>query len=102
MNEAIKLVLFSGVWIVTYIEEISDVEFGEPDCVLKYPYEIQGSCLGVFPMHSRDREFIVRSSEISLLTDPSDFLYKQYIDLVSQERESIIDEDTIDPEYFEE
>jgi hypothetical protein len=109
MNETIKLIRFSGVWIVSGVEEIPDVEFGDPDCVLKYPYEVEGTCLGPFPAHSKDREFVVRSSEISLLADPSDFLYKQYVDLLFEERANsineppeIIDDNSIDPEYFEE
>jgi len=94
MNDEIKLMRFSGTWIVSEVEEIPDVEFGDPDCVLKYPYEIQGTCLGVFPLHSREREFIVRSSEISLITDPDDFLYNQYKELVSQEKPSIVIEES--------
>ncbi len=78
MNETIKLIRFDGVWIVSEIEEIPDVEFGDPDCVLKYPYEVDGTCLGPFPPYARDREFIVRSSEISLIADPTDFIYNQY------------------------
>lgn len=85
MNE-IKLIRFAGVWIISEIEEIPDVEFGDPDCVLKYPYEVEGTCLGAFPPHSRDREFIVRSSEISLIADPSDFLYNQYRGLIELEK----------------
>jgi hypothetical protein len=94
MNDEIKLLRFSGTWIVSEVEEIPDVEFGDPDCVLKYPYEIDGTCLGVFPLHSREREFIVRSSEISLITDPDDFLYNQYRELVSQEKPSIVIEES--------
>ena len=85
MNE-IKLIRIDGVWIVSEVEEIPDVEFGDPDCVLKYPYEVDGSCLGPFPLHARDREFIVRSSEISLIADPSDFIYGQYRELVQTEK----------------
>lgn len=92
MNEQIKLIRFDRIWIVSEIEEIPEAEFGDPDCVLKYPYEVEGTCLGVFPPHSRDREFIVRSSEISLIADPSDFLYKQYIELSSAERQTFINE----------
>lgn len=88
MNETIKLIRFAGVWLVSEVEEIPDVEFGDPDCVLKYPYEINGTCLGAFPVHSREREFIIRSSEISLITDPNDFLYNQYVDLMSLEKPS--------------
>ncbi len=86
MNETIKLIRFDGVWIVSEVEEIPDVEFGDPDCVLRYPYEIEGTCLGPFPRYCRDREFIVRSSEISLITDPNDFLYNQYLGLVETEK----------------
>jgi hypothetical protein len=85
MNE-IKLIRFAGVWIVSEVEEIPDVEFGDPDCVLKYPYEVEGTCLGPFPQHSREREFIVRSSEISLIAEPTDFLYNQYRGLVEIEK----------------
>lgn len=86
MNETIKLIRFSGIWIVSEIEEIPETEFGDPDCVLKYPYEISGNCLGPFPEHSREREFIIRSSEISLIADPSDFVYSQYREAVTQEK----------------
>jgi hypothetical protein len=94
MNETIKLIRFSGTWIISEIEEIPDVEFGDPDCVLRYPYEIEGTCLGPFPPHARDREFIVRSSEISLIADPTDFIYNQYHDLVNTEKPVIIEEES--------
>jgi hypothetical protein len=85
MNE-IKLIRFDGVWIISEVEEIPDVEFGDPDCVLKYPYEVEGTCLGPFPQHSREREFVVRSSEISLIAEPTDFIYNQYRGLVEIEK----------------
>lgn len=85
----IKLIRFDGVWIISEVEEIPDVEFGDPDCVLKYPYEVDGACLGAFPLHARDREFVVRSSEISLIADPSDFLFKQYHELIFQEKSAL-------------
>lgn len=92
MNETIKLIRFDGVWIVSEIEEIPDVEFGDPDCVLKCPYEVEGTCLGPFPPYARDREFIVRSSEISLIADPTDFIYNQYRGLVDLEKPVPTDE----------
>lgn len=94
MNETIKLIRFAGVWIISEIEEIPDVEFGDPDCVLKYPYEIEGNCLGPFPQHARDREFVVRSSEISLIADPSDFVYNQYRGLIDAEKPVPIEEES--------
>lgn len=93
MNE-IKLIRFDGTWIVSEIEEIPDVEFGDPDCVLKYPYEVEGTCLGPFPQHSREREFIVRSSEISLIAEPTDFLYNQYRGLVETEKPPLVTEES--------
>jgi hypothetical protein len=109
MNDTIKLIRFSGMWIVSQVEEIPDTEFGDPDCVLKYPYQVEGTCLGPFPEHSKDREFIVRSSEISLIADPTDFLCKQYIDLLFDERansineyQEIIDNNYENPDYVEE
>lgn len=89
----IKLIRFAGVWIVSEIEEIPDVEFGDPDCVLRYPYEVEGRCLGAFPPYARDREFIVRSSEISLIAEPSDFLYNQYRASVDIEKPALTDEE---------
>lgn len=93
MNE-IKLIRFSGVWIISEVEEIPDTEFGDPDCVLKYPYEIDGTCLGPFPPHAKDREFIVRSSEISLIAEPSDFLYNQYRGLIDIEYRVPVEEES--------
>ena len=90
----IKLIRFDGVWIISEVEEIPDVEFGDPDCVLKYPYEVEGTCLGPFPQHSREREFVVRSSEITLITEPTDFIYNQYRELVTQEKPSIVIEES--------
>lgn len=92
MNETIKLLRFAGVWIVSEVEEIPDTEFGDPDCILRYPYEIDGTCLGPFPLHSREREFVIRSSEISLMTDPSDFIFLQYKELADQEKPSTQEE----------
>jgi len=88
MNDTIKLLRFAGVWIVSEVEEIPETEFGDPDCILKYPYEIDGTCLGPFPLHSREREFVIRSSEISLMADPSDFIFFQYKELADQEKPS--------------
>lgn len=92
MNEDIQLVKFDGTWLITEIEQLPEIEYGEPDCILKYPYQIEGSCLGVFPQNTLEREFIVRSANISLITDPSPFLYNQYIELIAQEKTLPIEE----------
>jgi len=81
----IKLIKFDGDWIVTNITEIPDVEFGDPDCVLKYPYQVAGECLGSWPLHCDEREIVVRSSDISVLTEPDTFLLSSYQKLIEEE-----------------
>jgi hypothetical protein len=83
----IKLIKFDGDWIVTNVVEIPDVEFGDPDCVLKYPYQVQGECLGPWPAHSDEREIVVRSSDITVVTEPNTFLLTSY--------QKVIDEETV-------
>lgn len=92
MNENIQLIRFDGLWIVSEIEQIPDVEFGDPDCMLKFPYEIEGNCLGMFPLNSSEREFVIRSSNISLITAPSVFVYNQYMELITKEKLISVDE----------
>lgn len=83
----IKLIKFDGDWIVANVTEIPDVEFGDPDCVLKYPYQVEGECLGPWPPHSDQREIIVRSSDVTVITDPDTFLLSSY--------QKVIDEETV-------
>ena len=81
----IKLIKFDGDWIVTNVVEIPDVEFGDPDCVLKYPYQVEGECLGPWPVHSDEREIIVRSSDITVITEPNTFLLTSYQKVIDEE-----------------
>ena len=80
----IKLIKFDGDWIVTNVVEIPDVEFGDPDCVLKYPYQVEGECLGPWPVHSDEREIIVRSSDITVITEPNTFLLTSYQKVIDE------------------
>ena len=66
----IKLLKFDGDWIISEIEEIPESQIGDPDCVLKYPYQIEGNCLGTWPAYTEEREIIVRSSDITVITEP--------------------------------
>lgn len=66
----LKLLKFDGHWIVAEVEEIPGVEFGDPDCVLKYPCEVREDGLAFFPPFSDDRELAVRSSDITLIAEP--------------------------------
>lgn len=88
----IKLIKFSGEWIISEIEELPDVQFGDPDCVLKYPYQIEGSCLGPWPPYSDEREIVIRSSDITVITEPKKFHLSQYAASVDQESDQIIKE----------
>jgi hypothetical protein len=87
MSDSIKLIRFDGEWIVSDIEEIEDTTFGDPDCVLKYPYQVEGKCLAPWPAYSDQREIVVRSSEITVLTDPNTFILSSYINVVAEETE---------------
>ncbi len=66
----LKLLKFDGHWIVAEVEEIPGVEFGDPDCVLKYPCEVTKGGFTAFPPFSDDRELAVRSSDITLIAEP--------------------------------
>ena len=82
----IKLLKFDGNWIITEIEELPEVELGDPNCVLKYAYQIDGSCLGSWPPYSDDREVLVRSSDILLIAEPKTFHLGEYYKLVDEEK----------------
>jgi len=81
----IKLLKFDGHWLVTEVEEISGVEFGDPDCVLKYPYEVTADGVKHFPPFGVDRELVVRSSDIAVIADPDSATAALYYDLKSKE-----------------
>ena len=66
----LKLLRFESLWLVSEVEEIPGVEFGDPDCVLKYPCEVTEDGLTTFPPFSDDRELAVRSSDITLIAEP--------------------------------
>lgn len=83
----IKLLKFDGHWLVAEIEEIPGVEFGDPDCVLKYPCEVSRDGVVPFPEFSDDREIVVRSSEITLIAEPDATTSAFYYDLKKKETE---------------
>lgn len=84
----IKILKFDTHWIVAEVEEIPGVEFGDPDCVLKYPCEILSDGEVVrFPPYSNDTEIVVRSSEITLISEPIDKIAQRYYMLKPQVKE---------------
>lgn len=91
----IKLLKFAGDWLISEVEEIPETEIGDPDCVLKYPYQIDGKCLGPWPEYSDEREIIVRSTDITVITEPKRFHLANYIASVDRER---AENDNVDEE----
>ena len=83
----IKLLKFDEHWLVAEVEEIPGVEFGDPDCVLKYPCEVSQDGAVPFPEFSNDHELVVRSSDITLICEPSDMYMALYYDLKDKETE---------------
>ena len=83
----LKLLKFDGHWIVAEVEEIPGVEFGDPDCVLKYPCEVSLDGAVPFREFSEDRELAVRSSDITLIAEPSAMYSALYYDLKNKENE---------------
>lgn len=83
----IKLIKFDGHWIVAEIEEISGTEYGQPDCVLKYPCEVNEDGAVPFPPYSDERELTVRSESITVITEPSVMFVSLYHDLKDRETE---------------
>lgn len=81
----IKLLRFDGTWLIAEINQIEDAEFGTPDCMLKYPFEISGNCLGPWPTHSDERTVVVRSSDITVIVDPKTFILSEYTKLLALE-----------------
>ena len=83
----IKLLKFDGHWIVAEIEEIPGTEFGQPDCMLKYPCEVNEDGAVPFPPYSDDKELKVRSESITVIAEPSAMFMSLYYDLKDKETE---------------
>ena len=84
----IKLLKFDGHWLVAEIEEIPETEYGPPDCMLKYPCEINVMNGAVpFPPYSDDKELTVRSESITVIAEPSAMFMSLYYDLKDKETE---------------
>lgn len=84
---SIQLLKWDGHWIIASVEEIPEVEYGDPDCVLKYPCEVTADGLVKFPPYSDDNEIVVRSSDITLISEPSAMYTALYFDMKQKEIE---------------
>jgi len=74
-----------GCWVVSEVENIPDQEWGDPDGVLKYPYQIfacddgGGTQLRPFPPFSSKRdEIYIRQSDITVTADADDSIAALY------------------------
>ena len=78
----LKLLKFDGHLLIAEVEEIPGVEFGDPDCILKHPYEVipdnSNPIINKFPNFSRESELTVRSSDITFITEPDDLIVSLY------------------------
>ena len=83
----IKLVKYDGHWLVAQIEEIPGTELGDPDCVLKYPCEINEDGAVPFPPFSDDKELVVRSENLTIVAEPTAMYMSLYYDLKDKETE---------------
>ena len=88
-----------GCWVVSEVENIPDQEWGDPDGVLKYPYEILGGSIGdastgdgthlrPFPPFSSKRdEIYIRQSDITVTADADDNIAALYHTKRQKEKE---------------
>jgi hypothetical protein len=84
----IKLLKFDGHWLVAEVEEIPGTEFGQPDCMLKYPCEVNEDGAVPFPPYSdNNEELTVRSESITVIAEPSAMFMSLYYDLKDKETE---------------
>lgn len=83
----VQVILFNGYWIATEIEDVDkEIDIGEPDCILKYPYLINNSELEIWPPYTNEREIAIRSDEIHVMVDSDLEIATQYINNVKQEK----------------
>ena len=83
-----------GCWVVSEVENIPDQEWGDPDGVLKYPYEMliastgDGTQLRPFPPFSSKRdEIYIRQSDITVTADADDNIAALYHTKRQKEKE---------------
>ena len=88
----IQVFRLGGTWVVSEIETIDAQEWGDPDAVLKYPYEINGAGgwkdMTQFPPFSTDRkEIVIRSSDVLVTAEVTDDIKVQYYNKRKEETE---------------
>ena len=77
----VQLLLLRDQWVVARVEELGGVEFGDPDCVLYKPREVnKDGELTPWPPHSEEGEVVIRSSDILVLVNPNKKTLARYIE----------------------
>ena len=82
MEIAANLLRLANEWIIAQVDEVEGATtIGDPDCILRDPYVVDcDGGIDPWPIHSDDREVVVRSSDITTLVNPSKQLLARYIE----------------------
>jgi len=78
LEKLLKVLLLKDQWLIATIEEIDEVTFGDPDCILINPMVIDNGQLKNWIPFSTKNECVVRSSDIITFVDPSSELLALY------------------------
>jgi len=78
LEKLLKVLLLKDQWLIATIEEIDEVAFGDPDCILINPMVIDNGQLKNWIPFSTKNECVVRSSDIITFVDPSSELLALY------------------------
>lgn len=81
----LQILKFDGHWLIAEVEEIPETEYGQPDCVLKYPCELSEDGVTPFPPFSEERELVVRSENITIVAEPAPMYSALYYDLKAKD-----------------
>ena len=80
METEVRLLRLQDQWLLALVNEVEDVQYGDPDCILKRPLEVNGDQLTPWPPFSDDTEVVVRSSDITVLVNASRKMTARYIE----------------------
>ena len=78
MDKLLKVLLLKDQWLLAQVEEIEDVTFGDPDCILVEPKLIDGDQLTDWLPFATKKEAVIRSSDIITFVDPSSDMITRY------------------------
>lgn len=78
MEKLLKVLLLKDQWLLAQVEEIEDVTFGDPDCILVDPMLVDGDQLTDWLPFATKKEAVIRSSDIITFVDPSSDMVTRY------------------------